>query len=219
MNPGRNAATYETTQEHLNSHTLLISLALLKKLQHALPFLVGVLFELALLVIALVWDLVFGESILRHFRWRPADALAGAISSLPLFVFFVWTLKSKLQVFARHRQVLDSLVPRLFAGWPVWQWAAISLCAGVCEEVLFRGALQSGLATRVGSAPAVIVVSLLFGALHLLSWTYGIIAGLIGVYLGVLFLVSGNLLAPVMAHAVYDFAAIFYFLKIYRQTG
>ncbi len=39
---------------------------------------------------------------------------------------------------------------------------------------------------------------------------YAIIAGLVGVYLGVLFAVTDNLLAPMAAHALYDAVALEY---------
>ena len=43
---------------------------------------------------------------------------------------------------------------------------------------------------------------------NLITPTYGVLAALIGVYLGWVWLASGNLLAPVVAHALYDFVAL-----------
>lgn len=77
--------------------------------------------------------------------------------------------------------------------------AAISVAAGVGEELLFRGALQA----EIGLVPA----SLVFGALH---WggrgTVAFAAGtaLLGLALGWLRSVTGGLLAPIVAHALYD---------------
>ena len=56
---------------------------------------------------------------------------------------------------------------------------------------------------------AVIAAGLLFGAGHWLSASYAVLASLIGVYLGLLFVVSGNLLAPIVAHAAYDVVALY----------
>ena len=42
---------------------------------------------------------------------------------------------------------------------------------------------------------------------------YAVVAGLVGVYLGWLQMVSGHLLAPIVAHATYDFVALMYLLK------
>ena len=73
----------------------------------------------------------------------------------------------------------------------------LALLSGVAEEAFFRGALQP----QVG----LLAASLLFGAAHfvprreLLLWTvFSIAAGLL---LGWLFDATGNLVAPIVAHA------------------
>jgi CAAX protease family protein len=92
-----------------------------------------------------------------------------------------------------------------------------SLIAGISEEAFFRGAIQGGLSDRVGLVSALILASGLFGAFHLLSWTYGIIAALIGAYLGLVWIWTGNLLTPMITHFIYDFVALVYFLRIHRH--
>ena len=66
---------------------------------------------------------------------------------------------------------------------------------------------------------ALVMASLLFGAFHLITWTYAIIGAFIGVYLGLLWIWTGNLLTPMITHAVYDFMALVYFLRIRRSPG
>jgi hypothetical protein len=56
------------------------------------------------------------------------------------------------------------------------------------------------------------MASALFGAAHLITWTYAIIAALIGAYLGLLWMWTGNLLTPKITHAVHDLAALVHFL-------
>ncbi len=74
---------------------------------------------------------------------------------------------------------------------------ALALASGVAEEALFRGALQP----RVG----LVAASLIFGLAHfaprreLLPWTFFSIGA--GFLLGGLFALTGNLVAPVVAHA------------------
>ena len=183
-------------------------------MQRELSFLSAVGCEVALLVVAFLWALIFGGSPFGHLHWEFTSTVIGGLAVFPLFVFFLWTLKSRLALFARHRYTLDFLVRQLFGKWPIWQLAAISICAGVCEEALFRGALQASLVERVGVVPAIAIVSLLFGASHLLSWTYAIIATGMGIYLGVLFYFTDNLLAPILTHGLYDFAALVYLVKV-----
>ena len=88
--------------------------------------------------------------------------------------------------------------------------ALISALAGLGEELLFRGVLQTVLAGAVGLGLAVALTSIVFGLAHFISFTYAAYATVVGVYLGVLLIVFGNLLVPVVAHAAYDFLALVY---------
>jgi membrane protease YdiL (CAAX protease family) len=82
------------------------------------------------------------------------------------------------------------------------------MAAGVGEEMLFRGVLQGVLARWLGTWEGLAVASLLFGLLHPISTTYVVVAGLLGAYLGAVWILSGNLLVVVIAHAVYDYLAL-----------
>ena len=92
----------------------------------------------------------------------------------------------------------------------------ISLLAGLCEESLFRGVIQAKLAGSVGPMPAIILASLLFGLCHFVNWAYAIVAAAIGFYFGLIWQFTGNLLPPITTHALYDFAALVYFLRFRR---
>jgi uncharacterized protein len=187
-------------------------------LSRKLSFSTGCLFELALLALASLWDWLFHRPALADIRWSLPSTLIGIVAAIPPFLFFLWTLNSSLHGFARHTQLMESLLRPLFASWSILQLLGISIIAGVSEEAFFRGAIQGGLAESVGVIPALILASALFGACHLLTWTYAIIAALIGAYLGLLWMWSGNLLTPVITHAAYDFAALVYFLRVYRPV-
>ncbi len=111
---------------------------------------------------------------------------------------------------------MDSLLRPLFGNWSILQLAIISAIAGLAEEALFRGAIQASLSGRIGSIAGLLLSSVLFGVSHLITRTYAILAGVVGLYLGLLWLWTGNLLTPVVTHAVYDFLALLYFLRLYR---
>ncbi len=166
-----------------------------------------------MLVLAVLWGWVFHRHALLDLHWRLEDVLIGIVASIPPFVFFLWTLKSNLRVFSRHRYLFGSLLRPIFGTWSILQLAIISLLAGICEEALFRWAIQGSLAEHVGGPLALVLASVLFGAVHPLTWTYAIIATLIGAYLGVLWVWTGNLLTPMVTHTVYDFLALLYFLR------
>ena len=183
-----------------------------------LSFPVGCLFELALLVFAVLWGWLFHRSALLDLHWSLTSALIGIVAAIPPFLFFLWTLKTSMHVFSHHKQLMESLLRPLFGNWSVLQLLVISLIAGISEEAFFRGAIQGSLADRVNVILALVLASALFGAAHLITWTYAIIAAFIGAYLGLLWIWTGNLLTPMITHAVYDFAALVYFLRVYRRT-
>jgi membrane protease YdiL (CAAX protease family) len=185
-------------------------------LSRRLSFFTGCLFELALLVFAFMWGWLFHRPALLDLRWSLKAALIGIVAAIPPFVFFLWTLNSGLHVFSRHQQLMESLLRPLFGNWSVLQLLVISVIAGISEEAFFRGAIQGSLADRVNVILAVVLASALFGAFHLLSWTYAIIAASIGTYLGLLWIWTGKLMTPIITHAVYDFAALVYFFRFRR---
>jgi membrane protease YdiL (CAAX protease family) len=86
----------------------------------------------------------------------------------------------------------------------------ISILAGLGEEMFFRGWLQPYLVQYIDTVPALLLASLLFGLFHPISLVYVLFATLFGLYLGLLLLVTDNLLPPIIAHAFYDFVALVY---------
>jgi uncharacterized protein len=95
--------------------------------------------------------------------------------------------------------------------------AIISVLAGLGEEMLFRGVIQAAVAQEIGGPRGMwlglAVAAVLFGMLHLVTPTYAVLAALIGLYLGGLWLLCDNLLAPVTTHAVYDFVVLVYLVR------
>jgi membrane protease YdiL (CAAX protease family) len=184
--------------------------------KHRISFLAGCGFEVALLGGAFAWGWIFGCAPFADASFGIRAATIGVAAAIPPFCFFYWTLRSGVPGVVRHRQMMEEVIRPLLGSWSVVQLAVISLFAGVCEEALFRGAIQGSLTQRMGTWWALILASMAFGAAHLITWTYAIIVVFIGLYLGLLWLWTGNLVAPITAHAVYDFVALVYFLRFYR---
>jgi membrane protease YdiL (CAAX protease family) len=157
----------------------------------------ALLFYGALLGAALLWSWLAGRSLL----WASSasrgvspllDVGAGLLAA-GIVVLFSRQLTQRTRVGARLAETLRAVLGPLSLG-ECWLLALVS---GVAEEAFFRGALQP----QVG----LLAASLLFGAAHfvprreLLLWTaFSIAAGLL---LGWLFEATGNLVAPVVAHA------------------
>jgi len=188
-----------------------------KSLRRRLLFAYACLLELALLILALGWGWLFRRPALADVRWSLQSVGVGIAAAIPPFAFFIWTLHSELKLCLHHRHLFESLLRPLFGNWSVLQLLVISVIAGVSEEAFFRGAIQGSLADRVNAMPALVLASALFGACHLLTWTYAIIAACIGAYLGLLWIWTGTLITPMVTHAVYDFAALVYFLRVYQR--
>jgi membrane protease YdiL (CAAX protease family) len=89
----------------------------------------------------------------------------------------------------------------------------ISCLAGLGEEMLFRGVVQDALAGQLPWWAALLAAGALFGLLHAVTPAYAVLAALMGVYLGWLYLYVGDLLAPVVTHALYDFAVLLWLLR------
>jgi membrane protease YdiL (CAAX protease family) len=193
------------------------AIGILEPVKRKISFSQGMFYELGLLVFGVAWGVLFRRPVLTDFRVTFSAVIIGVIATVLPLIFFFWASKSTLPVFVRHQSLMDSLLPLIFGEWSVLQLTLISLCAGVAEETLFRDAIQGGLAERIGPTFAIISASALFGASHLITWTYGIIAALIGVYLGLLYVLTGNLLAPMITHALYDVVVLVWLLKIRRQ--
>ena len=82
------------------------------------------------------------------------------------------------------------------------------LFAPVLEETIYRGIVQSSFASITGQwrVAAVVMTSLLFTAFHATVIPWQMLAGifLLSLILGWLYERSGNLLAPILAHAVFN---------------
>lgn len=90
-------------------------------------------------------------------------------------------------------------------------WVGLSLTAGFCEEVLYRGFLIWYSTAWLPGAAAVLVCAVLFGLAHLyLGWGVGVLrATIVGVVLGAAYLLTGSLWVPIVLHVVVDIASGF----------
>ncbi len=63
---------------------------------------------------------------------------------------------------------------------------------------------------------AIVIAAILFGLAYSLSLSYTILTTVLGIYLGTVFYATGNLLIPIVAHAVYDFIVLVYLAHVRR---
>ena len=139
------------------------------------------------------------------------------MAAVPLLLGLRWTLTTGSNSVRRLvALVVEQLGPLLAPRSPV-ELALLAALAGFAEEILFRGVVQVGLAGILPESGALVVASAAFGLAHFITPTYAALAGLAGLYLGGLFLLQGSLIAPIVAHAVYDIVALNCVVRLYRN--
>lgn len=83
----------------------------------------------------------------------------------------------------------------------------VGLTPGICEELLFRGYVQTRLTRRIGGVFGVLLTSLMFAAFHMdLVHSTAVIA--IGVYLGWLSWASGSIYPAMISHFLNNFLSV-----------
>lgn len=98
----------------------------------------------------------------------------------------------------------DESMAALFAQISLWDGAAfvllVALAPGVCEELLFRGYVQSRLLERWSPFRAIATVSAIFAVMHVTP--HGIVAALpLGVWFGVIAWRTGSVIPGICCHA------------------
>jgi hypothetical protein len=179
-------------------------------------------FEGGLALAALVLGAILGVDPMRTLRsdW-PAIGF-GALAALPPLLLLAAAARCPWGAMRRLMELVENtLVPPL-RQCNLVELAIIALLAGLGEELLFRGLIQAGVEQWIDGEPgpwiALAAASILFGVAHFITLSYAVFALLMGIYLGGLWMWSGNLLVPIVAHAVYDFLALAYLVKL-RPPG
>ena len=185
--------------------------------------LIAAIFEggLAVLAVALGW--LLGVDPLDTLRFSAADLGWGLLATGPPLGVLWICLKWPIGPLARLMQVVDELLIPLFRNCPTTEILVICLLAGLGEEMLFRGVVQQAVADWVGGPAGVwsglAASAALFALVHRITNTYALLAGLIGLYLGWIWLLSGNLLVPITAHTAYDFVVLVYLVRVRKPLA
>ena len=142
--------------------------------------------------------------------------LIGLAAALPPLVIVIGATESNTKIGERARADFGPVI-EMFQNASLLDILFVSCMAGICEEALFRGALQIWAIDLWGLAAGLIIISIVFGFAHFLSWSYFVFATTIGAYLGLVYIWTDSLFAAMVAHAAYDFVALLYG-KRFRHT-
>ncbi|MFQ5846204.1 MAG: lysostaphin resistance A-like protein [Candidatus Methylomirabilales bacterium] len=177
---------------------------------------ITLIFEGGLLGLALALGWWAGQPPFAHMDLQWHAIVLGIVATGPPLLAMWGCARASWGPLRRLRQeVFEKIVP-LFAECSSLELTLVAVAAGLGEEVLFRGFIQTSLADWVGPPGALFLASLLFGLAHFLTPTYAAIAALVGFYLGGLVMVSDNLLPAILVHAGYDLGALLYLIRIHH---
>lgn len=152
--------------------------------------LAGVVFGVALLLIAGACGMRRPELTMRHVGWGVGGAAVLCVP--PLLV-----------------RVLSGGISEPAAALPVW--AAVVTLVAVAEELLLRAALFEAVVRWRGERAAIVLTAVAFALLHvpIYGWHVLPLDLAVGVALGVLRVVAGSVSAPAIAHVLADLAGWF----------
>ncbi|HEV2972153.1 MAG TPA: CPBP family intramembrane glutamic endopeptidase [Pirellulales bacterium] len=173
----------------------------------------AILFEGSLALVAIALGRLLPTQPWAQIRWTWPGAGWGLAACAPLLAAMLALRQLRIGPLGRLNRVVDEFVVPLFAGCTLLDFAFISLVGGLGEELLFRGLIQAALSKWLGVAAGIALASMLFGLAHIITPAYAALATMIGIYFGCLWMATGNLIAPIVAHAVYDFAALAYLTR------
>jgi len=158
-----------------------------------------------------VWLFAAGHPVRLGATWTALAAGIAAALALSVLQWWLQRLAPRIGPVEAMRELQRTIFEPLFAPLSVAEMVAISALAGVGEEILFRGAMQASFGWPIATVA--------FGACHLglsrRGWVLGAWAAIAGAVLAALAIETGGLVAPIVAHAGYDLAAL---LWIRRQA-
>ena len=152
---------------------------------------------LVLFAIARFW------AVVGNVQQLPARFTLDALT-IGVIVGLLLTLASGLlyQLWPRYRQSADTYLKYILAPLLVADIPWLGILPGLSEELLFRGVMLPALGA---GTTGLLFSSVGFGALHMADlkhWPYMIWATVVGGILGYSALATGNLMVPLVAHAM-----------------
>ncbi len=133
-----------------------------------------------------------------------------AVALLGVTLYLGWSLYSVARNPVVRKQTAEAMQP---LAWmlpadrreAIWFVGPVSLTAGICEELLYRGYLMQWLEGFMPVWGAMLLSSMIFGLMHAYQGLGGILrtAGL-GLVMAGLFVLTGSLLWPILLHVVID---------------
>lgn len=181
--------------------------------------LMAIVVEGGLILAALVLGWLLSQPPLSHFALDEDALLLGTLGTVPMLGLFLALKRWPVGPLAEIDRFTEQVVIPLMRSCTLVDLFGISCLAGLGEEMLFRGVFQDALRAHLPLWPSVLIAAALFGLVHAVTPVYVLLAAAMGVYLGWLYEATGNLLAPVVTHALYDFVVLVVLLRVPADEG
>jgi membrane protease YdiL (CAAX protease family) len=148
---------------------------------------------------------------LMSLEWLPTGWWTGVAWAVVLLacvllvaqVTAVWGNEAGLSSLRKQMATVEGYLPHTPVELKLF--LAVSLAAGVCEELVYRGYLLAYFDGLVGPAGAVLASTFLFGLGHAYQGAAGIVrTGVFGLVFAGAYVATDNLIAPVLLHVVTD---------------
>ncbi len=178
-------------------------------------------FEGCLILVAVVLGWIAGIDPFVHLHFSERAIIYGIMGTAPLFLLFLALYRLPFDALREIHQILDETLGASLQRCHWTDLLVLASTAGIAEELLFRGVIQPWMESSWGMSAGLLGSNILFGLVHAVTPLYALLAGLVGIYLG-LFLDYGgtrNLLTPMIIHAAYDFLAFLVILRGYRKNN
>jgi len=171
--------------------------------------------EGGLAIVGGVWLFAAGHPVRLGATWTALAAGVAAAIALSLVQWWLQRAAPGVGPVQAMRELQRTIFVPLFAPLSVPEMVAISALAGVGEEILFRGAVQA----QFGWPIATIAFGLCHLGLSRRGWVLGVWAAMAGGVLAGLAIATGGLVAPIVAHAGYDLAALLWIRRQARKAA
>jgi uncharacterized protein len=138
-----------------------------------------------------------------------AAVLIGSMQAILILVpgFLSWAAEQQRELFEHGRAYAPAHI------------LVISIGAGIGEEALFRGGLQTVLGDHLPAWAAIALVSFAFAAVHLKQRVVSAFIFFYGAAFGAVYHYSGSLAGVMIAHALFDVWALFVLQREMERQG
>jgi membrane protease YdiL (CAAX protease family) len=163
--------------------------------------------EAFILLTATFWTRIAGIDLMPFFDPQPMFFLFGIAGGLTLaaFSFTALWLGRNTGMFSDLREITFTQIAPIFNTLQPIDLLLVAAMSGFCEEVFFRGAMQSQL--------GIFATSIIFALFHCPNFrfiSYGVWVFIAGSFLGWLYFQTQSLWVPILAHALSNCISLFF---------